>query len=178
MKTTVRRGVFETNSSSTHSVMIQQTDPILWCDGSIQSDRWTLDEGLEQLKRMGVGVREESWGRIDLDFGSIDPELADFGRTEEAYNEFGMKLLYALVSFRYDKFLFGALLSYLRHGLKVGSVFLKQEYGEFAGAYSSPGFGTIDHDSMHALAKIFGSGLSFEDYLFRKDVYIVIDNEG
>jgi len=170
MKVTIRKGVFETNSSSTHSIMIQ-------ANGPKQPERWTLKEGLDQLRAMGVTVTgdEDKIAGIALDFGSMDPEMAEFHRTEEAYNTWGMKLLYAIVSFMHNDFLWGGVLSYLRK-FHIKTLYLKHEYNEYYREGDS--FGHIDHDSTGALAEIFSNGLSFEDYLERKDVYLVIDNEG
>lgn len=164
----LRRSVFETNSSSTHAIMI--------CKNPVQgkSERWTLEEGFEQLRGMGAKVVSDSYS-TSIDFGPMDPKLADFGRTEEAYNTFGMKLLYAIVSFKNDEFLWGALMHFLSKK-EISEIYLKVKYTQFRPKGETLGY--VDHDSTEALAKIFGNGMSFEDYLFRKDVFLVIDNEG
>lgn len=171
MKTTVRKGVFETNSSSTHAIMVQANYQ------KTTNDRWTLQEGLDQLKAMGATVKGEpdDWEGITVNLSSIDPELIEFGRTEEAYNQWGMKLLYAVVSFRSDEFLWGGLINYLKK-LGIKTLMLPVKYDD----YNSEGrpIGYIDHDSTEALAEIFGRGMTFDEYLTRKDVYLVIDNEG
>ena len=171
MKTTVRKGVFETNSSSTHAIMVQANYQ------KTAHDRWTVAEGLEQLKAMGAMVKgePEDWEGITVNLSSIDPELMDFGRSEEAYNQWGMKLLYAIVSFRNDEFLWTGLINYLRT-LDIKTLMLPVKYDEFN--QKGLPIGYIDHDSTEALAKIFGRGISFEEYLTRKDLYLVIDNEG
>ena len=170
MKINIRKGVFETNSSSTHSIMIQ-------VNGPEKPERWTLEEGLDQLRAMGVTIVDDRnlWGTISLNFGTMDLELAEFHRTEEAYNTWGMKLLYAIVSFLGSKFLWSGLLGYLK-AKHIRSVILPQEYDEYDP--NGGGFGAIDHDSVGALGRIFSHGISFEDYLERKDIYLVIDNEG
>lgn len=164
----LRRGVFETNSSSTHAIMI--------CKNPVQgkSERWTLEEGFEQLRGMGAKVVSNSYS-TSIDFGPMDPGMANFERTEEAYNTFGMKLLYAIVSFKRDEFLWGALLHFLAEK-DISELYLKICYTQCRPQGGN--FGSVDHDSTEALARIFGDGMSFEDYLFRKDVYLVIDNEG
>ena len=171
MKISIRKNVFETNSSSTHAIMVQANYQ------KTTHDRWTLQEGLDQLKAMGATVKggPDDWKGITIDLSSIDPELLEFGRTEEAYNQWGMKLLYAVVSFRSDGFLWGGLINYLKK-LGIKTLMLPVKYDD----YNPEGLpiGYIDHDSTEALAEIFGRGMSFEGYLTRKDVYLVIDNEG
>ena len=171
MKTTIRRGVFETNSSSTHAIMVQANYQ------KTTNDRWTMAEGLEQLKVMGVIVKGNSddWEGITINLSSIDPDLLYFGRTEEAYNQWGMKLLYAIVSFRNDEFLWAGLINYLKK-LNIKSLMLPVKYDDFD--QEGVPIGYIDHDSTEALAEIFGRGMTFDEYLTRKDVYLVIDNEG
>ena len=171
MKTTVRRGVFETNSSSTHAIMVQANYQ------KTMNDRWTVAEGLEQLKTMGAIVKgdPEDWDGISINLSSIDPDLLEFGRTEEAYNQWGIKLLYAIISFRKDEFLWMGLISYLK-SIGIGTLILPVKHDHYN--IKGEAVGYIDHDSTEALAKIFGRGISFEEYLTRKDVYLVIDNEG
>ena len=172
MKTCIRRGTFETNSSSTHSIMIRENA------GKDKKKTWTDDEAYEQLRAVGAVVKgkKDSWGGITLDLGSIDPELVEFIRTEEAYNTFAMKLLYAIASFKGDSFLWPALLAFLKEKLDIETVYLKTEYT--CSHITGKGFGDIDHDSTDALASIFANGISMEEYLFRKDIYLMIDNEG
>ena len=172
MKTCIRRGTFETNSSSTHSIMIRANA------GADKNKKWTDDEAYEQLEAIGAVVsgKREGWGGISLDLGAIDPEFASFYRTEEAYNTFAIKLIYAIVSFRPDSFLWPALLSFLDNKLHIKQIYFKTDY-----TIDHPDgkcIGDIDHESTDALAQIFADGISMEEYLFRKDIYLMIDNEG
>lgn len=178
MKMNVRQGVFETNSSSTHAIVFRKGPKI---DGP---DRWTVEEGLNQLRHMGVSVTEDLvWdGKTkatkqvyDLDFSTMDEELAEFGRTEEAYNEWGVKLLYAIVSFKNDEGLWEDLFKYLRT-LGIRKIALKSVYDEWSERWKI--MGDIDHDSTTVLADMLGQGMSLDDYLSRKDIYCLIDNEG
>lgn len=170
MKMSMRKGVFETNSSSTHAIMVQKNFK------SKISDKWSIEDGLEQLAAMGVKVQNDKYSsKKTLDFSAMNPELAEFDRTEEAYNTWGMKLLYAIVSFRNDEYLWGALMTYLKKvGISVVSMTISfSEYypqGEF--------LGHIDHESTGTLAGIFAENMKLDEYLERKDVYLVIDNEG
>lgn len=178
MKMNIRQGVFETNSSSTHAIVFRKGPKI---DGP---DRWTVEEGLDQLKRMGVSVTEDLvWNGkkkalekvYDLDFSTMNEELAEFGRTEEAYNEWGVKLLYAIVSFKNDEDRWEDLFKYLRT-LGIRKIALKSVYNEWSERLET--MGDIDHDSTTVLADMLGQGMSLDDYLSRKDVYCLIDNEG
>lgn len=168
MKTTVRKGVFETNSSSTHSIMIQRNYK------KTAHDEWTVEEGLAQLEEMGVVIKPYGWGH-SLDLTNLKPGVLDFGRTEEAYNQWGIKLLYAIVSFRDDPFLWGGLMTYLKE-IGIRNLVMPVSYTD--GYIEGKKAGYIDHESDGALARIFGNGISFDGYLRRKDVYLVIDNEG
>ena len=172
MKTCIRRGTFETNSSSTHSIMIRANA------GVDENKKWTEDEIHEQLEAIGAVVSgdKDGWDGISLDLSAIDPELASFDRTEEAYNTFAIKLIYAIVSFRYDSFLWPALLSFLNNKLGIKQIYFKTEYTD--DYPDGKCIGRIDHDSDDALAQIFADGISMEEYLFRKDIYLMIDNEG
>jgi hypothetical protein len=137
-------------------------------------DEWTVEEGLAQLEEMGVVVRPYGWGH-SLDLTNLKSEMLEFGRTEEAYNQWGIKLLYAIVSFRDDSFLWGGLMTYLKK-IDINNIVMTVSYSgnEIEGEKA----GYIDHESDGALARIFGNGISFDGYLRRKDVYLVIDNEG
>lgn len=170
MKMSVRKGVFETNSSSTHAIMIQKNFE------SEKSDKWTIEEGLEQLAAMRVNVQKGRYSNEKtLDFSTMNPELAEFDRTEEAYNTWGMKLLYAIISFHNDEYLWAALMTYLK---KVGIREIRMTISFSDYCPQGELLGHIDHESVGTLAGIFAEDMKLDEYLERKDVYLVIDNEG
>lgn len=78
---TIRKGVFETNSSSTHSLTIVPKEEYeKWEDGEVYFDRWnqkfiTLEEGIKEEKESDYldYDTEEEWKESAME-GLVTPE--------------------------------------------------------------------------------------------------------
>ena len=84
MKITYRLGMFESNSSSTHSIVIGMKDDFKkWENGELIYYRYgknsfcTKEEAIKTLKEL-------SWYR-DIDFDTIDPDLLAEYLTDEGF---------------------------------------------------------------------------------------------
>ena len=156
----VRSNVFETNSSSTHSIAL--SSEIL--------DKCNKEEALNSLLKIGAQCDDSV-----LNLSTIPREYWEFGWGPEIYNDFGHKLLYALLSYERDKIIFNSLLEYTVEFLKISSIILPLEYDKYDKRIRL--IGDIDHESLRTLSQSL-IDLEFENYLLNKNIFLVIDSEG
>ena len=169
----VRQGVFETNSSSTHSISIEQVDSEYLLD--VLMPNWSSD------KNDGI---EMNILRIDKNFGNLE-----FGWEYKRYYNMNDKIIYA--------YLYAIGSEVYKHKSKTEQIIkervqmLEDLLLEHSGAISVQwyitndcsketdecSFGFIDHASLCRNNEIFLSKENLRSFLFNKKSYIEIDND-
>lgn len=144
----IRRGVFETNSSSTHSIVMMKNHP----DGS--DDWYQLNEDGELILYEG-----------DLDFG-WGPDVLD--------DSFG-RLCYAIASYGDKKEKMDEICELCKKHISGFESFRFMGYGYDR---NSQHHGSIDHQSVGTLNGFLKSAdVSLEDFIFNNRYLVIIDHD-
>lgn len=175
----VRRNVFETNSSSTHSIALTTEGPTLYTDKEI-ADSFVK---IGALLTPGAFVRELYDDGRTLNLATIPEAEWSFQRNVGILDDFANKTLYALLSYKNDKLILPAIYRFLLKRLALDQVilpFFMDKYDDELQLGVSAECG-IDHDSTSALAFALGASdnkYSLMDFLNRKDIVVLLDQEG
>lgn len=153
MKIKIRRGVFETNSSSQHSLVIKKT-----------SERYTKEEILENMYIYNDGTIH------------INDDMQSFGRSpfRMLYRPID-KLLYLIASYNKDQIKINELIDIFKKNVpEVKDIIFPTEWGED----NKIDYGYIDHQSF-GLVNIYmdEKNVSAEDFIFDKKYIIIIDGD-
>lgn len=163
----IRKNVFETNSSSMHSLAI---------DVFAKENRYTPDEILDDLRLHSSDTPDESTIYVDdgnkqiiITAGNSDEFSYDWGF--DVYSDFTNKFIYAIANLtRYplDLSLFIAQISKL-----IGYTITINDSKNGRGSVAF-----IDHQSFGDLPSyIESAGTSFIDFVLDKNIYLVIDTD-
>lgn len=166
----IRKNVFETNSSSMHSLAI---------DIFATESRYTPDEILDDLRMHSSSAPDESTIFVDdshkqiIIFTGIPGEEFSYDWGYDVYSDFTNKFIYALANLgRYplDLSLFTAQLSKL---IGYDIIIKESKKGNGSGSVAF-----IDHQSAGDLPSyIENAGTSFIDFVLDKNIYLVIDTD-
>lgn len=163
----IRKNVFETNSSSSHSISINVLNG---------EDLYTKDEILNELE----SYNDDSNGQIHLDrdnytltIKKVGSPYFDYGWGYEAYYDFTNKFMYALENLDggcdFDRFI-NYIEDFLGYKINITSERNHNaRYNQFA---------TIDHQSANELVSYCsGADISIIDFCLNKEVVLLIDND-
>ena len=176
----IRNNVFETNSSSTHSLVILSDSSYI---NALRAVEPTLAEKLEEyLGKEAKYTREEiekSFADIGatlkdevLDLTNVDPEHFDFGYTGgKAYSDPAHKLLFVLTMFEDDGFGYHYDPDYFKDSFKE----TLKELGIKEVINPKDGFTGIDHQSREEI--IDAVKYDIPNFLLRKDYVLVLDHD-
>ena len=169
MKRTIRRGVFETNSSSTHSISIKYAKK-------------------EIMEARGADLVKHS---LDIK-GVLHLECGEFGWEEITYNDFRYKLAYLATSLAggpgwEDKEQIAARIKKIYESNKNFAL-LKKVLTSFDGCEDvrfsrnekdkhGSGYGYIDHQSCGTANKAFMNERNLRNYLFNNNSHVRTDND-
>lgn len=153
-----RTGVFETNSSSMHSIVVAKQD-----EGRVE-----LSDAVKEDGRMVV----DGFGRLvisscdDLDFN------ASFAVMDTAYS----KICYAVASYCYD--------GNEHDGLETVNRAVKAVFPEIIGGIIVPKdrdgedyYGYVDHQSTHVLHTWLRDGGKLDDFIACRNVIVLLDRD-
>lgn len=179
----IRRNVFETNSSSTHSIALSQESKCLYSDKEIE-DSFIKIGAVFTPKTEGTEAKdyEDSTDRT-LNLATIPEKEWSFQRDVGILDDFANKMLYALLSYQHDKIVFAALYKYLIKKMNLDKLILPFAADPYSDdiSFGVGGSSGIDHDSTSMLAYTLGmtdNKYSITDFLERKDVVVLLDQEG
>lgn len=159
--TQIRHSVFETNSSSSHSISIRKIDKIT-----------TPEEIEEEFKwRLGTDGVLMIWSH-----------LLEFDRSPfEPLTSFYDKIRFAIASYNYDPDKIENIKDImLKHipGLKDIQFNTRWEYDDKDNEIKVPDYGYIDHQSMGVLQGFLAMhNVSLEDFLLNKKYVVFIDGD-
>lgn len=151
----IRKNVFETNSSSSHSLCILKEDQPL--DGLVEMN-WRLDnDGILHF-----------YNEDDLQFSRWPFRIL---------NNWYDRLCYALASYAYDSQTREKIIDICRKHIKnfVNFEFPKNPWWDEEGPYF---YGCVDHQSMNLLSRFLKThNVSLEDFIFNDRYLVIIDGD-
>ena len=159
----IRRGVFETNSSSSHSIVVKNGD-----------DQYETKEYFDSL----YNCRE-----YDRDTGSYkkspnydltwESEELEFGRAPfRILYDFSSKLLYVIAYYQNNQNMMDEILKVVQKYTGCTKIkYPKMRDGE----EDYKGF--IDHQSLGILGSLINSGVTIEEFLTNRKYFVVIDGD-
>lgn len=169
----IRRNVFETNSSSTHSIALTQ-------EGVSFYTQKEMEDSLIKIGAM-ITVPDKDWkDRRELNLASIPEKEWEFGWGPAVVDDFAHKLLYALLSFSEDRIIRSGIQTFLLKEFKLEHIIFPAEFGDSYDIIGTRGY--IDHDSTMVLGELLHAhdeqGCTMEEFLTRKDIVVLLDSEG
>ena len=185
MNIKIRNGAFETNSSSTHSIVIRK-------DINTPNEEITREEAIEDLNATAVDEDKPVVHDGIFDFTRLGIDSSDdFGWGLCTFSDFSHKLLYAAIDLYHDDnditdetSSLHKLLEFIKTFLGVDTIILpemsddeKEDARSWNNAEISYNFGTIDHQSRGTVSDIRESGHTIKEFLLNKDFYLIIDND-
>lgn len=154
MKTVIRRGAFETNSSSMHSICIRK-----------ETGQYTPEE-------MMCGVYIGKSGKVFISLYDLC-----FGRGFEILCTFIDKCRFAIASLNDDTYVSKVATKYLP-GFKMFVLPKTWAEDENGISYKITDYGDIDHQSVGLLQRFLEKyDVSLEDFLTRREYFVVIDGD-
>lgn len=161
----IRRGVFETNSSSSHSIVVMK-------DSQYETEEYfnTLCEVVieydeELVQYIKSGEYRLSRFECDLEFGRSPFTVLD---------DFRSKLRYAIAYYQDDEDKIKEIMEVLKKYTGCTKIVYpytwnKDEAQEYKGY--------IDHQSIGILDSLINSGVSIEEFLTNRKYFVVIDGD-
>lgn len=169
----VRRNVFETNSSSTHSIALTQ-------EGVSFYTQKEMEDSLIKAGAMIITPDPDWEDRRELNLASIPEKEWEFGWGPAVVDDFAHKLLYALLSFSEDKIITSGIQNFLKEKFKLEHIIFPAEFGDYHDIIGTRGY--IDHDSTMVLGQLLHThdeqGYTMEEFLTRRDIVVLLDSEG
>lgn len=185
MNIKIRNGAFETNSSSSHSIVLRK-------DSKVPNAEFTRIEAIDDLNATAKDVDDPVVHDGIFDFTKIDIDTADdFGWGICTFSDFTHKLLYAVIDLYHsddditnESATLYKLFEFIKSFLGVTEIILprlsdeeiedRKRWGDVNCSYD---FGTIDHQSQGTIHDVRSSGHTIKEFLLNKDFYLVIDND-
>ena len=186
MNIKIRNGAFETNSSSSHSIVIRK-------DVKVPNEEITREEAIEDLNNTSKDFNEPVVHDGIFDFTRLDIDTcSDFGWGLCTFSDFSHKLLYACIDLYHsdnditdETSTLHKLLNFIKEFLGITEIILpklseeeiksNRAYG-YGDNYSYD-FGAIDHQSRGTIEDVRASGHTIKEFLLNKDFYLIIDND-
>ena len=167
MKFSIRRNVFETNSSSIHSIAIVDNN---------KTFRYTKEEAIKELCDHANGVIKNRTLYYDK-FPDTD-KIFSWG--VDIFDDFYHKMLYSLIdlyseeSFNDESSEFNELVSFLKKFLDIDKIEVNTKNEKFL----TP-FGEIDHQSTRLIYDVFQNNhdILLTDFLVDTKYILIIDND-
>lgn len=177
----IRQNVFETNSSSTHSLVILNDHAYKYALKAANpklaeefekafgdKNRYTEDDLYEALKAVGAKIDIE---HHTLDLTEVDPEHFNFGYTgPTAYADPAHKLFFVLTMFDNDGWSYDP------------DDYLVKRFREFLSSYGimhvlppKDGWTGIDHQSREEIE--YAVKYDIENFILRKDYVLLLDHD-
>ena len=162
----IRPGIFETNSSSTHSISIGGSLP------HFDTTHLTAIEEVMVKRFQGSGYVLDRSLSPDL-YGvlRLEPQTVEFGWEIKEYNDASTKAAYCLLDAEGDK----ARLNMLDEVLREQTGAKLVDYSEIKNDSSEHAF--IDHQSVGTTNKVFQDKATLRNFIFNKLSVLKTDND-
>ena len=180
MNIKVRNGAFETNSSSSHSIVLKRGQ-------GVETSYLTSEEAIDDLNSTSKSDDEPVVHDGILDFTRLDIDtLDDFGWGIDAFTDFSHKMLYAIIDSYHsqkditdENSVLCRIFSFLKEFLNVHTIIYPKctEADRWDDDDREYYFGSIDHQSQGTISELRESGYTIKEFLLNKNFVLYIDND-
>lgn len=151
----IRQNVFETNSSSTHSIVVSKGNPIPGTPDIYGASYATYENGILRLS-----------------------EDNNFGWGWEVLSEWLDKFAYAVAEFQYNENDLEVMLEKVQEHLDCIHIIIPRRTLWNDQSKTEPDYGYVDHQSQGTLLNFLNeTGISIIDFIFDDRYAVVLDND-